>query len=102
MLYRVALAALANVAQHAEATTACVEIQELPNAIRMTISDNGKSFDVEGVTNSRSNKRLGLIGMRERIEMVSGTFKVSSAPGRGTTIVAQIPFKRQPVAGKSS
>jgi signal transduction histidine kinase len=94
VLYRVALAALANIAQHAEASEVSLVIEELPNAISMKINDNGKSFDVDGIMNSRTNKRLGLIGMRERIEMISGTFKVVSSPGAGTTIIAQIPFKR--------
>jgi signal transduction histidine kinase len=50
--------------------------------------------------NFRGNKRLGLIGMRERIEMISGSFKVVSSPGLGTTVTAQIPFKRH-TPGKS-
>jgi signal transduction histidine kinase len=99
VLYRVALAALANIAQHAEATASSVMIEEVPNGIQMTIADDGKSFDVEAVMNSRNNKRLGLIGMRERIEMISGTFRVSSSPGAGTTVVVQIPFKRRPTQG---
>jgi signal transduction histidine kinase len=40
----------------------------------------------------KKNKRLGLIGMRERLEMVNGQFAIESAPGKGTTIQAQIPF----------
>jgi signal transduction histidine kinase len=42
--------------------------------------------------NAKGNKRLGLLGMRERVEMVGGTFCVESAPGKGTTIRARIPF----------
>jgi signal transduction histidine kinase len=94
VLYRVALAALANVAEHAKASVVNLTIEEAGNTVCMTISDNGRSFDVEKMLNSRKNNRLGLIGMRERIEMVSGTFTVSSAPGHGTAIVARIPFKR--------
>jgi signal transduction histidine kinase len=100
VLYRVVLAALANVAQHAEASMASVKIEELSNAVCLTINDNGKSFNVEATMNFRGNKRLGLIGMRERIEMISGSFKVVSSPGLGTTVTAQIPFKRH-TPGKS-
>jgi two-component system sensor histidine kinase DegS len=94
VLYRVAQAALVNTAQHAQATRASVLIRELPNAVQMEISDDGKSFDVAHVLDSRRNKRLGLIGMRERVEMVGGTFHIESVKGRGTTVSVQIPFKK--------
>jgi two-component system sensor histidine kinase DegS len=93
VLYRVAQAALINISQHAEATKVTVVIKQIPNAINMEIKDDGKSFDVAHVLDSRRNKRLGLIGMRERVEMIGGTFNVTSAPGSGTTVSARIPFK---------
>ena len=58
----------------------------------MKIRDDGKSFEVDRVLHTRKNKRLGLLGMRERVEMVGGSLAVESAPGKGTTIRAQIPF----------
>jgi two-component system, NarL family, sensor histidine kinase DegS len=98
VLYRVALAALVNIAQHAQANSVSVVIKALPTAVLMEIRDDGISFDAAHVLDSWRNKRLGLIGMRERVEMVGGTFQVDSAPGRGTTISAKLPFKR---AGKA-
>ena len=68
-------------------------IERLANDVRMQIKDNGKSFDVERVLHSRRTRRLGLLGMRERVEMVGGKFTVESAPGHGTTIRTQIPFR---------
>jgi two-component system sensor histidine kinase DegS len=94
VLYRVAQAALVNIAQHAQATIVSVSIKELPQAVAMEIKDDGKSFSVDRVLDSRKNKRLGLIGMRERVEMVGGTFSVTSAPRFGTSITALLPFKR--------
>jgi signal transduction histidine kinase len=94
VLYRVAQAALVNIAEHAQASSVGVSIKSLPQAVLMEINDDGKSFDVAHVLDSRRNKRLGLIGMRERVEMVGGTFNVESAVGRGTTISALLPFKR--------
>jgi signal transduction histidine kinase len=44
--------------------------------------------------NARGNKRLGLLGMRERVEMVGGTFCVESTPGQGTTVRVEIPVAR--------
>ncbi len=93
VLYRVALAALVNVAEHAQASSVSVVIKAVPQAVLMEIRDNGRSFDAEHVLDSRRNKRLGLIGMRERVEMVGGTFRVDTAPGCGTTVSAELPFK---------
>jgi signal transduction histidine kinase len=95
VLYRVAQAALVNIGQHAEASTVSVVISSLPEAVSMEVKDDGKSFDAERVLDSRVNKRLGIVGMRERVEMVGGTFAVHSAKGKGTTISALVPFKRR-------
>jgi len=92
VLYRVAQAALTNVAQHAQASLVKVDIQNNHRSIHMEIKDNGKSFPVERVLFAKKNNRLGLLGMRERVEMVGGSFRVKSAKGTGTTIGAQIPF----------
>jgi signal transduction histidine kinase len=92
VLYRVAQEALANVARHAQASLVEVSIRKLRNAVHMEVKDNGKSFDVQSALSTRRNKGLGLLGMRERVEMVGGSFAVDSLPGRGTTIRAEIPF----------
>ena len=92
MLYRVTQEALANVAQHANASHVKVTFRKVDNSVRMEICDDGKSFDAEQALNATKYKRLGLLGMRERVEMFGGVFSVKSAPGQGTTIQAQIPF----------
>jgi len=91
VLFRVAQEALTNVARHAKASRVDVSIQKLPDCIYMKIQDDGKSFPVERVLHSNGGKRLGLLGMRERVEMVGGRFEIESAPGKGTAITAQIP-----------
>jgi hypothetical protein len=91
VLYRVAQSALANVHKHARATQATVGIRKLPKAIRLEIHDSGKSFEMERVLFAKRHERLGLLGSRERVEMVGGKFAVASAPGHGTTIGAEIP-----------
>jgi PAS domain S-box-containing protein len=92
VLFRVAQEALNNVARHAHASRAEVSIQKLADCICMKINDDGKSFDVERVLNAKGRKRLGLLGMRERVEMVGGHFGVESVQGKGTTIITQIPL----------
>ena len=90
-LYRVAQEAFTNVGRHAQATLVNVSITKHKKLVWMEIHDNGKSFDVKRLTDTK-NVRLGLLGMRERIEMVGGTFHVESQPGKGTTVRAQVPF----------
>ena len=91
VLFRVAQEALTNVARHAQAGRVEVSIQKLPDWICMKIKDDGKSFNVERTLHANGGKRLGLLGMRERLEMVGGKFVVESSPGKGTTVFAQIP-----------
>jgi len=91
VLFRVAQEALTNVARHAQASRVEVIIQKLPEGICMKIKDDGKSFQVDRVLHGKGRKHLGLLGMRERLEMVGGSLAVESAPGKGTTIIAQIP-----------
>jgi signal transduction histidine kinase len=92
VLFRVAQEALTNVARHAHARRVELNIHKLRNAARMEIKDDGKSFNLERVLNAKGRKRLGLLGMRERVEMVGGTFCVESSPGNGTAIEVEIPF----------
>jgi len=92
VFYRVAQSALTNVERHARASDVKFSICKLRSAVRMEIHDNGKSFDVERVLSAQRYKRLGLLGSRERVEMVGGKFGVVSAPGKGTTISAEIPL----------
>ncbi len=92
VLYRVAQEALINVAKHADASLVSVSVRKLRGVICMEVKDNGKSFQVQGALPAGKKKGLGLLGMRERVEMVGGRFAVESSPGRGTTIRAEIPF----------
>ena len=92
VLYRVAQESLTNVARHAKASRVDVSVRKLHSAVCMEIKDDGRSFQVERKLNGNGSKRLGLLGMRERVEMVGGTFCVESAPGQGTTVRVEIPF----------
>jgi len=91
--YRVAQEALGNVVKHAKASLVRVSIHRLDGMVRMEIKDNGRSFSVERMMRRRRRKRLGLLGMRERMEMIGGNFILESRPGKGTTVRAQAPFK---------
>jgi PAS domain S-box-containing protein len=92
VLYRVAQESLMNVARHAQASEVNMSIHKLRGVIHMEVKDNGKSFQVQAALPTGKKKRLGLLGMRERVEMVGGRLSVESSPGNGTTIRAEIPF----------
>lgn len=94
VIFRVAQEALTNVARHAHATRVRITLSEIAGAIRIEIVDNGKSFQVGSDLLAGNSKRLGLVGMKERIEMVGGRLAIESAPASGTTVRAEIPFAR--------
>lgn len=90
-LYRIALGALTNVARHSKASSVEVTVESNKDLILMMIKDNGKGFHVTENSQSRKKNRLGLIGMRERAEMIGGTLQVISAPDQCTIIKVEIP-----------
>ena len=105
VLFRVVQESLTNVARHSRASRADVSIEERPDGICMKIKDDGKSFQVERMLHGKGSKHLGLLGMRERLEMVGGRFSVESVPGKGTTITAEImnaKAARRPAESKES
>jgi signal transduction histidine kinase len=102
VLYRVAQEALTNVARHAQASRADVKLQKLDDAVCMTITDDGKGFQKERVAHAKKGKRLGLLSMRERLEMVGGNFTVTSTPGKGTTVLAQVPLIDRASGGRDA
>ena len=91
VLFRVAQEALTNVARHAHATRVTIRINGNADAIQMEICDNGRSFAVAPLLQDKHPKRLGLVNMKERVEMVGGTLVITSVRRRGTTVSVQIP-----------
>lgn len=100
VLYRVAQEALTNVVRHAHAKSATVSISKIRDSVCLEIRDDGKSFPAERLLTAKHGGRLGLVGMRERVEMVGGHFTIESTPGEGTTVRVEIPFSH-PVAHHS-
>jgi signal transduction histidine kinase len=90
-VYRVAQEALSNIARHAHATQAAIEVASGADMLSCTIQDDGKGFEPDAL---RASNRwgLGLIGMRERIGALGGRLQITSAPGRGTLVAATIPL----------
>ena len=93
VLYRVFEEALVNVAKHAPGSSVTVALRRIPRGISLEITDTGQGFTVGPLSSAAWNRRLGLIAMRERVEMVGGRFRIGSRPGAGTTVRAEIPFR---------
>jgi signal transduction histidine kinase len=61
----------------------------------MEVTDDGRGFHPDRVLSAKRNRRLGVLGMRERVEMVGGRFYLESTPGQGTSVRAQIPLGKR-------
>ena len=92
-LYRVLQEAITNIARHAEATRVAVILEASEKEVRMIIEDNGRGFSTnEAEPADKPSKRLGLLGIRERLSLVSGTLEIESEPGCGCTLYVRVPL----------
>jgi signal transduction histidine kinase len=88
-LYRVAQEALHNAYKHAEASRVELIFERRGSSIVLIIEDDGCGFHPDHA--ATTHRGLGLLGMRERAEIVGGSLEIESAPGRGTTVFFQVP-----------
>jgi PAS domain S-box-containing protein len=88
-LFRILQESLNNIFKHAMATTVTVQLSNVADKLVMEISDNGKGFDVNKKGRPDS---YGLIGMKERIKLLSGNLNISSKVGKGTTVKVEIHY----------
>ena len=83
-----------NVVKHADATRVAVTLAAALPTLTLTIEDNGKSFDVESRSVAAlSEKRMGLLGMKERVKLLKGKMRIQSIPNQGTSICVEIPVE---------
>jgi signal transduction histidine kinase len=88
--YRVVQEALTNVARHASASVVEIEVRPRGRGLEVRVRDDGRGFD----PGERRSGSRGLVGMRERIELLGGELDIGAAPGRGVEIRAWIPVSR--------
>jgi signal transduction histidine kinase len=101
-VFRATQEAITNIARHARASTALIEIAVVSGELVVAIEDDGEGFDVESVrAPSASGRGLGLLGLRERMELVGGSVDVDSSPGDGTRVTLRLPLASAPAAGTS-
>lgn len=88
--FRIVQESMLNVVLHAQATQIDILLTRRGGSLVMMIEDNGIGFTPGQLL---EQNRLGLFGMRERIQILGGRFQVESAPGKGTTIVVEVPYE---------
>jgi signal transduction histidine kinase len=84
-LYRIAQEALQNVTRHAQAKMVHIELTQKLDRLMLSVHDDGIGFDAENV------RGLGAVGMEERLRQMGGALRITSQPGKGTTLVAEVP-----------
>jgi signal transduction histidine kinase len=88
LCYHVAREAVMNAIKHAEASAITIALEPTADGARLRVADDGRGFDVEA---GEPEGHYGLTMMRERAQVSGGTFKIDSAIGQGTTVIADFP-----------
>ena len=86
-VYRIVQEALTNVVKHADAARVSIVVTRKPDSVLVMIEDDGRGFDPA----TSGDGGLGLLGMRERVELLDGSLQVEAAPGQGTTLIVALP-----------
>jgi signal transduction histidine kinase len=88
-MYRIVQEALTNVAKHADATRISILVTRKNEKVVVVIEDDGTGFDAGQVR----EEALGLAGIRERVALHGGRLRIETAPGKGTTVAAEVPLR---------
>ena len=91
-LYRITQEALANAVRHSSATKVHVRLVTKEGYASLAVIDNGSGFDAGDAMSGRAHAGVGLLSMKERVELVGGTLHVESAVGRGTRLYVVVPL----------
>lgn len=96
-LFRVAQEAMSNVAKHAKAENVTISVEIEPDHVALDVDDDGCGFDMQNTLakgrNGKGCSSFGLLGMRERVNLLGGTLSVESQPGQGTSVRVRIPMQ---------
>jgi len=95
-VFRVVQEAINNTRKHANASRAQVKLEFLTDRVSAVIEDNGDGFDMGQLNQTLAGgDHFGLYGMRERVELLGGTFRIRSKKGEGTRVSVMIPLKKR-------
>ena len=91
MVFRAVQELMGNAARHSQGTLLKLNVDLTDDHVRVSVDDNGKGFDSDSI---QKEKSLGINLIRERTEMLGGTFEIDSASGKGTRIMFSLPVRR--------
>lgn len=96
-LYRVVQEAITNVVRHAGASRIGIILDATAEEVRLIVEDDGRGFPSEEAAQAGApSRRLGLLGIRERLSLVGGSLEIESKRGRGSTLFARVPLRSVP------
>ncbi|MFC5401762.1 sensor histidine kinase [Cohnella soli] len=96
-MFRLVQEGFNNALKHAQSTYVSLELFFKETTVEMHIEDNGVGFIVDAIeSRAKSHSHFGLIGMKERVELLQGKWEIQSKPGHGTKIIIDIPIKGEP------
>jgi len=90
-IYRIILELINNIVKHAKADKVSIQLIKYPEYINLIVEDNGQGFDKHKAMEEK--KGIGLGNVLSRVEFLKGTVDIDSAPGKGTTVIIEIPYK---------
>ena len=94
VIYRSVQEGLTNIVRHAHAREASVKLRATAKEVCVEIADDGVGFEKNTAERARLDRHLGLVSMKERAELLEGSFAVESAPGAGTRLFLCLPRKK--------
>ncbi|MFQ5988271.1 MAG: sensor histidine kinase, partial [Dehalococcoidia bacterium] len=95
-VFRIVQEAITNIVRHAGAESTSISLEFRESSIGVYIEDDGTGFDLDEVMSSADRRRgLGLLGMKERVELLGGSLSLRSRPGLGTQVAVEIPLERE-------
>ena len=99
VLYRVFREALTNILRHANANHVYIKLSQQLGSVILTIKDDGRGITKKELKGTTS---LGLVGIRERLRMVGGTFTIEGKAGSGTVLSVEVPLKKKKIGESKS
>jgi PAS domain S-box-containing protein len=96
-MFRIVQEALTNVVRHANASAVKISMRQTTRSTSLTIADNGRGINPEALADPVS---IGLLGMRERAQLIGARLSISGRPGKGTSVVVTVPSAARSAAGR--
>jgi signal transduction histidine kinase len=97
-IYRIVQEALTNTRKHAQASSVNISLKYLADHLELSVADDGVGMDLNA---DRSTSHFGLLGLKERVQMMGGNVDIQSSPGAGMTLLVSLPYPAKPIPGGS-